>query len=213
MVPADVDTQRITLITCCRELWCVSKEYLGAAKKSGDAEDLGSFTAHLHLCIFCVVSYKWSLLPNPLAISECSVLLGRQNCLRHSQGQSSCLLRIVPKECLEKSRAGRATLVLWSLGNRAFQHPCVRNRRQSLPRTRTQAQGKQDCGSCTDEEETFKSSCSPYRVPSQSPGDTYWAGVRHSCDGAELLWILCAPWEIPHPRLLCQGERHAKWYT
>lgn len=85
-------------------------------------------------------------------------------------------------ECLQQSRAGRATRVLWSWGSRAFQHLHVRNKRQTVPRTRTQAQGKQACGACTDEEETLKSWCSPCRVQARRPGDTYWGGIRHGCN-------------------------------
>lgn len=201
---------KITLITCCREFWCTSREYSGAAKNSGGRKDLGSFTAHLHLCIFCVVSYKLSLLPNLFTTSVCSVLLGRQNCIRHPQGQSSDLVRIMPKECLQKSRAGRATLVPWSLGNRGFQHPYVRNKRQPVPRTQTQAQGRQAYGAQTNEEETFKSSRSTYRVQSPRPGDIYWAGVCHICDGAKLFinTLSSLGKTIPLPSL--QGERHTK---
>jgi len=162
---------KITLITCCREFCCATREYLDAEKKSGGREDLGSFTGHL--CIFRVVSYKWSLLPIHFTTSVGSVLLGRQNCVRHLEGRSSDLIRITPKECLQKSRAGRATLVLQSLGSWGFQHPCVRNKRQPAPRKQTQAQGNQAYGAHTDEEETFKSSRSTYRVQSPRPGDIH----------------------------------------
>lgn len=178
-------------------------------KKGGDREDPGSLTAHLHLCIFCVVSCKWSLLPNPFATSVRSVLLGRQNCTRHSQGQSIWLVRTLPKECLQKRRVGGTTLVLYSLGNQCC---CVRNKWQTVPRIWTQAQRRKPVEPTEMKRRHLKAHAHS-RVQSQMPYDTYWAGIHHSCDNAKPLSLLCAPSEILYPCLHCQGEQHAELDT
>lgn len=136
-----------------RILVCIQR-ILRCSKKSGDREDPGSFTACLHLCIFVWSSVNglyFQILLQPLCA------LGEIKLHQALTEPELWPYKNSAHECLQQSRAGRATRVLWSWGSRAFQHLHMRNKRQTVPRTRTQAQGKQARGARTDEEETLKS--------------------------------------------------------
>lgn len=99
------------LTTCCKESWCKSREYLGAAKIVETEKILGFL-----LIISIYIFFVWSTINGPdFQISYCSIWPCTSNA------------------CSEEQR-GRAVLASQSLGNQAF--PVSNGRRQPIHKER-----------------------------------------------------------------------------